>query len=77
MNSSGRSRDATLIAPTLLDFASTSVNVRLPYGRRSSLKRCFATTIEPFSHQMTSFGCTRPASRAAAAVTTLKVEPGS
>ncbi len=30
MNSAGRSLWATLMAPTLLDFARTSVNVRLP-----------------------------------------------
>ena len=39
--------------------------------------RCLATTIEPFSHQITSFGCTRPASSAAAAVTILNADPGS
>lgn len=69
-------RSAVLIVPTLLDLAITSRKVRSPNGLWSEM-RVFASVMAPISQSKRSSGSTRPASSAAAAVTILKVEPGS
>ena len=64
------------MAPTLLDFTITSVNDRGPCGRKSGI-RSPPIRIAPALTSNTSSLSTSRSSKAAEAVTTLNVDPGS
>jgi hypothetical protein len=66
----------TLIAPTLLDFTITSVNVSGPLRCMSSITR-LPKRMLPALTSMISSGVTTFSSIAADAVTSLNVDPGS
>jgi hypothetical protein len=73
---SAPTRAPILMAPTLLDFTSTSVNDSGPYRCMSLITRR-PKRMSPALTSITSAGLKRRSSSAAEAVTILKVDPGS